>query len=384
MKYGIGLVAVAIAGVVGWQLLGSNGHGHDHADEQAITSASTEALMAREPVLADGEFTIVTSFYPLQFALERIVGERAEVVNVGAGRDPHDYRPSTQDMVRMQSSDVVVLQGAYLEPWGEEVTEQLQAEQLPVVIATEAVELHEAGHDHSDEHHEGEEQHEAGEHTDEHAGEAKEHTDEHADEQHDDHGGEAVGEESPDEQAAHSEDEHEHDHGDYDPHTWLDPILFSEQVAYLVDTLSTLDPDFAAEYEANGAALQTELETLSTQFATQLQNCTYREAIVSHDFLGYVGDRYDLAFHAIAGLSTQDMPSVTTLAELRDEATEGVGAILLEENAIAAYGETLARETGLQTIAINPVAFMIPAGENYLTLQAANATALGEAFGCNE
>jgi len=372
----IGVVVVVALGA--WWVVSESGD--NHSDEGGHTEATTETLEPREPVRQDGEFTIVTSLYPLQFALEEIVGERATVLNIGAGRDPHDYRPSTQDMRTLQQSDVVVLQGAMLEPWGAEVAAQLQTEDIPIVLASDAVELHEAGHKHGDDEHADELHHE-----DEQTGEAA-HTDEPGDEHHEE------AEHQDDEPAAeheeevhHDEDAHdEHDHGDYDPHTWLDPVLFSEQVAYLVTVLSTLDPEFASEYEANGAALQAELAALDNQFATALTSCLYEEVIVSHDFLGYVGDRYSLRFHSIAGLPTQDMPSVTTLAELRAEAAEGVGAILLEANAIAAYGETLARETGLQTVTINPVAYSIPAGENYLTMQATNATALAQAFGCNE
>lgn len=350
--------------VGGWYLFvheptGTVSEGYMSASE-AYTEESS-VLEAREPVRADGTFTIVTSFYPLQFALERIVGERAEVVNVGTGRDPHDYRPSTQDMITLQQADAVVLHGADFEPWGEEVREQLVRERVPVVIATEAVELHEAGHEYGHDAHEGEGYHDEGEeheedHTTEHKGEA------HADEEVYD----------------------EHDHGAYDPHTWLDPVLFSETVAYLAAMISTLDPEFAAEYEANSVALQAELATLDSRFTSSLTGCRYEEAIVSHDFLGYVGDRYSLAFHTIAGLSNQDMPSAVTLATLREEAAEGVGAILLEESAISAYGETLARETGLTTLSINPIAFAVPTGENYLTLQQQNLVTLVEAFGCNE
>lgn len=384
-----------------WWLWGGAAVDPAATDEpQAATAALDGVLEPREPVRADGTFTVSTSFYPLQFALERIAGERATVVNIGAGQDPHDFRPSTQAMVQLQESDVVVLQGAFLEPWGEEVATQLKTAGIPVVLASDAVELHEAGHEHAHDTHHDEEHHDEAHHDEEHhdeephdesasnVAESSTSEDEHHETGAGEHADEPEGEstdEHRDEADHHSEDAHAgHEHGDYDPHTWLDPVLFSEQVAYLVDALSTLDPDFASEYEANGAALQAELTALDNQFAAALGSCRYDEAIVSHDLLGYVGDRYELDFHSIAGLSTQDMPSVSTLAELRAEAAAGVGAILLEENAIAAYGETLAQETGLQTITLNPVAYAIPAGEDYLTLQTANAAALAQAFGCNE
>lgn len=392
MKFIAGIGVAVVLGLGVWVVLSETQHTHDE-DHQEAQTVRSDAFEPREPVRADGTFTIATSFYPLQFALERIVGDRGEVINIGAGRDPHDFRPSTQDILAVQQADAVVLQGAMLEPWGEEVAAQLRADEIPVVIATDAIALHEIGHEHeaADEVH-----HDAHTHHDEatSGGATQLDTIAHADEDEHAHEKAAVHHESEEHHEGEHHDEHdaeaedhghdEHDHGDYDPHTWLDPVLFSEQVAYLTEVMSTLDPEFAAEYEANGAALQTDLATLATQFSDQLTNCRYDEVIVSHDFLGYVGDRYALGFHSISGISTQDRPSATTLAALREKAAAGAGAILLEENAVSAYGDTLARETGLPTIAINPVAFSIPAGENYLTLQADNALALAAAFSCNE
>jgi len=320
--------------------------------------------------------SITTSFYPLEFALERIVGEFGTVTNVGAGRDPHNFRPSTQDMVMMQRSDVVVLQGADFEPWGDDVIARLEADGVQVIIATDAVELHESGHDHGEDH--ATEADHTDEHTDDHADES--HDDEHVEESHDD------GHKADEPADEHKEESHEdeHEHGAYDPHTWLDPVLFSEMVEYLTEKIATLDPSNAAVYRNNAAALQAELAALDTEYADRLANCELDEVITSHDAFGYLADRYGFKAHSIAGLSTQDTPSVTTLAALRAEAAEGIGAILLEENSITAYGETLARETGLQTLRLNPIAYIIPADETYLTLMQSNLDSFATALVCNE
>jgi len=337
----------------------------------------------------DESLAITTSFYPLQFALERIVGEFGTVTNIGAGRDPHNFEPSTQDMVTLQRSDLVVLQGADFEPWGDDVIARLEADNVPVVIATANIELHEGGHDHGDEGSpdmEHSDEHEKDSHSDEHAGEHAdeshddEHADEHTEDSHDgDHEAGAHAEE-------HTEESHDdgHEHGAYDPHTWLDPVLFSETVGYLAEKIATLDPSNAAVYRENAAALQAELAALDTEYANRLASCELDEVITSHDALGYLADRYNFKAHSIAGLSTQDTPSITTLAELREEAAEGIGAILLEENSITAYGETLARETGLQTLSLNPIAFIIPANETYLTLMRKNLDSFAIALVCNE
>ena len=325
--FSIVLVMVLLGGV--WMLLTHDPvyvHDHGHDDDHS-------AIEAREPVRADGEFTIVTSFYPLQFILEEIVGDLGVVTNVGAGIDPHNYQPSAQDVFAMQSADLVVLQGAGFEPWGEDMVVQLHTNETPIAVATEELSLRERS---------GEDEHD------------------------------------------HDHEEDEHDHGQYDPHTWVDPVLLSESAAHVAEIIMALDPENAATYETNTTLLLEKLAALDAQYKARLVSCQYNEAIVTHGAFNYLADRYGLAFHSIAGISTQDLPSATVLAELREEAEEGVGAILLEENAVAEYGETLARETGLETLPINPASYAIPAGQNYLTVMEQNLDTLVTAFGCNE
>lgn len=315
---------------------------------------------------SEASLAVATSFYPLQFALERIVGDLGEVTNIGAGRDPHDFRPSTQDMVTLKQADAVVLQGADFEPWGDDVQQSLSADGVPVIIATADLQLHEGGHDH------GEAEHTEDAHTDEHHDEVSDHA-------HEEEHTEAVHEEEHEE--GHAE---EHDHGAYDPHTWLDPVLMSEMVGHLAAEIAALDPANADAYLTNAAALQARLAGLHTQYENRLVNCAFDEVITSHDAFSYVGDRYGFKIHTIAGLSTQDTPSIMTLAALEAEAAEGVGAILLEENSITAYGETLARETGLQTLSINPIAYVIPVGADYFSLMSDNLNTFATALNCNE
>jgi len=351
-----------------------------------------------------GELKIVTSFYPLQFALEQIVGDLGTVTNIGAGKDPHDYEPTVQDVRALQEATLVVLQGADFEPWGDQVQEQLEAAGVPVVLATAPLTLSEHEAWHHDEHDEHTEEAEAG-HDQTHADEENAHEDDHghehkkdareawhhdeakaSDEHHDEHEHEATEHEheektKPTEHKDEHADEHHH-HGTHDPHTWLDPILFAETIAYLAEKLTVLDPENAERYQANAEALQARLSELDTQYENRLTGCALSEVITSHDAFGYVGKRYGFVIHPIAGLSTQDRPSVTVLAELRAEAEEGIGAILLEENNIAAYGQTLARETGLETLPIHTIAYAVPSEEDYLTLMSQNLDTFATALAC--
>jgi zinc transport system substrate-binding protein len=325
MKYSTGIIIAALLLAGGWYAISNNGASESESID--MTQSETEKL------------SIVTSFYPLQFVLGRIVGDLGTITNIGEGKDPHDFEPTIQNVLALQKADLVVLQGADFEPWGDDIIARLEADGVPVAIATADIELHEGGHH------------------DEHEEESDEHED---------------------------EDEDEDEHGAYDPHTWLDPVLFSEVVANLTDEVALLDPSNATVYRANAAALQLELATLDTEYKNNLAACELDEVITSHDAFGYLAERYEFEIHAIAGLSTQDTPSAITLAGLREEAEEGIGAILLEQSSITAYGETLARETGLETLSINPISYIVPAGENYLTLMQSNLNTFATALKCNE
>lgn len=310
MKYSIGIIIAALLLVGGWYAVSKN----------EVPKSETEKL------------SIATSFYPLQFALEHIVGDLGTVTNIGEGKDPHDLEPTTQNILALQKADLVVLQGADFEPWGDDVMARLEADGVPVVIATADIVLHENEDEHDHEH----------------------------------------------------EEDHGHNHGAFNPHTWVDPVLFSQSVEHIAHEVATIDPANADVYRANAKTLLDELTILDTEYKTRLASCELDEVITTHDAFSYVAERYNFETHSIAGLSTQDTPSVTTLAELKEEAEEGIGAILLEENSVTAYGETLARETGLQTLSINPIAYIIPAGEDYLSIMRSNLDTFATALKCNE
>ncbi len=212
--------------------------------------------------------TIVTSFYPLEYLTERIVGDLAEVVNIGQNSDPHGYTPSVKDLLTLESADLVLLQGAGLESWASDIERQLEAKHIPIYVMSEHITMYEGG--------EGE-------------------TEVELEDEHD--------------------HEEEHSHEGQDPHTWLDPVLALDMVSKLTEELVLIDPQHQASYEENATILISELRVIDLAYKNGLANCRVDEALVSHDALGYLSRRYNLTMHPIAGLSTEDEPSAKFLAE---------------------------------------------------------------------
>ena len=321
-------------------------HGHEHGDH---SEDAAEAAAANPDSKA-----VVASFYPLAFMAAEIAGTQLDVLNLSSAVDVHEYRPSPQDMAQLNNARLVIYQGAQLEPWVADVIPALQKAGVATLEVSAGVQLREM--EEHDEHH--------GEHEDEQG-------DEHEDDEH------------HDEHDDHDDHEHHHDHGEFDPHTWLDPVLAQQMAQNIGDAMAAADPANAAQYRARADELAQRFAQLDERYQAELQNCQVPEAIVAHDAYGYLADRYGLALHAIAGLSTQDEPSAKILAELAQEAEHGITHVLVEDNNIREFALTLARETGLQTLPINPLGRGTSApDQDFFGAMEANLSSFKAALGC--
>jgi zinc transport system substrate-binding protein len=286
---------------------------------------------------SEEQLTVVTSFYPLYYLTSEILGDSASVINIGGNSNPHSFTPSAKDIITMQKADLVILQGAGLEPWGEDIEHQLEDAGVPVLVAAEHLDLFELTD--SEEHHDEEEGH---------------------------------------------EHEDEHDHGAHDPHTWLDPVQSIEIVELVKKELVAISPENSAVYTTNADMLLEKLNELKAAYDSTLSSCTIEEALVSHNAFGYVARRYGLTMHPIAGISTEDEPSAALLAELKAEAEDGVYAVLTEENSVKEYAETIARETGITLLPVNALGAGVTESEgDYIDVLYSNLQSLKEAYGCN-
>lgn len=101
-----------------------------------------------------------------------------------------------------------------------------------------------------------------------------------------------VGEISPVDESV--EGGHNHEHGDANPHVWLDPVLVKQQVENIRDGLIKVDSGNEAIYKANAGAYLQELDKLHQEFQGNLAktpNCTF---ITFHDAFPYLAQRYNL------------------------------------------------------------------------------------------
>ena len=171
-----------------------------------------------------------------------------------------------------------------------------------------------------------------------------------------------------------------------DPHFWLDPTLLGRAAAAFTDTMAKADPDHAADFRANNTRLQADLEKLDRDFRTGLAECATRKVVVSHDAFGYLGERYDLDVHAIAGLSPDAEPSARRLGELADLIRDDdITTVFTERLASPKLADTLASDLGIATAVLDPIEGLADedGDGDYLGLMRENLAALQKAGGCS-
>lgn len=285
-----------------------------------------------------GKVEVVATFFPLYDFACQVGGERVQVrCLVPPGVSVHDWEPTPQDVARVVKADIFIYNGAGLEPWVERILPEFKGKR--VVKATKGLKL--LRFDAAGNHH-----HETGNH------------------QH-----EAVN----------------HHHGPYDPHAWLDPVNAQHYAARIAEGLAEADPACATYYRERLAAYTSELQSLDAAYREAAANFERREIVTAHAAFGYLAARYGLRQIPVAGLSPQAEPSPARLKELVQLVREHrIRYVFFESAASPRLAETLAREAGVGSLVLSPVAGLLPEekadGKDYITVMKENLIALRTAL----
>lgn len=91
------------------------------------------------------------------------------------------------------------------------------------------------------------------------------------------------------------------DHGNHDPHTWLDPLLAKRQVELIRNGLIKADPQNTDYYIQNAQAYLDQLDSLDAKIESELSTCTKTDFLAFHSAFSYFSNRYGLHQHTILG-----------------------------------------------------------------------------------
>ena len=202
-----------------------------------------------------------------------------EYVNVeglmGPGVDPHLYKASEGDVLRMAQADVIFYNGLHLEGKMTDVFEQMHQKG----IATYPI----------------------------------------------------VGNALPDSVLIASD----YFQGAFDPHVWFDVALWKTCAKYVTETLQERKPEQAAYFAAQYKTYAEELDALQAYVVEQANRVApeQRVLITSHDAFGYFGRAYNFEVRALQGLSTVAEAGTADVQELASfVATRQIPALFVESS----------------------------------------------------
>ncbi len=273
----------------------------------------------------NGKLQITASFYPYYFFASEIGGSKVQVTNITpAGAEPHDYEPTSGDLVLINSSKLLILNGQ-VEPWGTKIQTDLEGKSTKILVAGTGLFTQKV--------------------TDEEGQTAT------------------------------------------DPHIWLSPTRAKVQAKAILNELIQIDPANKDYYSANANKLLNELDNLDQSFKKGLASCQKKDIVTSHAAFGYLASDYGLIQIPIAGLSPDAEPSLKEMANITNFVkTNGINYIFFESLVSPKLSQTIAAETGAQTLVLDPLEGLTPAalssGENYLTIMNQNLQNLEIALEC--
>ncbi|MFK7966273.1 MAG: zinc ABC transporter substrate-binding protein ZnuA [Burkholderiaceae bacterium] len=240
---------------------------------------------------ARAEIKVVTSIKPVHSLVSAVmqgVGTPGIIVD-GAG-SPHTYALKPSQARMLQSADVFFWVGPDLEPFLQKTLQTVAANAKSVELLDTQdlakLRFREGGafeaHDDHDEHHGHDHGH---------------------DHDHDKH-----------KKAAHKD---EADHGEFDPHIWLDPGNAKALVKKIESVLASADPTNAATYRKNAQATETKLDALITETESLLKPLVGKQFVVFHDAYHYFENRFGVKAGGSITVSPEVMPGAERVNEIR-------------------------------------------------------------------
>lgn len=299
-----------------------------------LSLAFAAPAMAQQPKLR-----VIASFSILGDIVAQVGGERIELVTlVPAMADSHVFQPTPNDARSLANADVLVASGLNFEPWLDRLV-AASGFKGRRIVASEGITplaLRDAhSHDHGP-----------------------------------DHGKTATAKDGRAD----------------DPHLWHDLMRMQAYIGNIAKGLAAADPAGADGYRARGDAYAAELRALDDWAAAEIGRLpqAHRKVITQHNAFGYLAARYQIAFMAPQGVTTQAEASAEAVGRLvRQIKRENVQALFFENIANPRLIEQIAREAKvkvggrLYSDALSP-----PGGEadSFVKMYRLNITRLIEAM----
>jgi zinc transport system substrate-binding protein len=256
------------------------------------------ASCGRKKAVEAGEkrISVITSLFPLYDFARNIGGNKVDVMLLlPPGVEAHTFEPRPADIVRIDSADIFVYTGEFMEPWVKDILASVTNKNLIVVNSSEGVSLIEGA------------------------------------------------------------DEHEGGYG-VDPHIWLDFANAQKMVDNICKAMITRDPNNKGLYITNADDYKLKLEKLDKEYRSALSDCKHRTIInTGHFAFGYLAKRYNLTLvSAYKGFTPDSEPTPRDMAGLIDTIKKsGIKYLYYEEMLSPKVAQVLEKETGAELLSLN-------------------------------
>jgi len=306
------------------------------------------------------DLTVVTTILPITQFTNAVVGDRAEVIPlIPTSVSPHDFQASPADVQALANADVLVKNGLEMEVFLDDLIANAENPDLVMIDSSESIAVI------SNKTVEGQSD-----------GKADDHDHDHAEEDHDDEHNAAAAD------ADHAEAGH-HDHGEFNPHIWLDPKRAIQQVENIRDGMIAVDPKGEEIYTANAAAFIAELETLDADISEQLAPFAGQPFVAFHDFAPYFAESYNLQAEFLVDVPEENSSPEDVKRVMDTVQASNLKTILTEPSAGEDAFGAIAKDLGIQVGMFNPLEVGGPESvqpDYYLTTMRQNAANLATSF----
>ena len=212
----------------------------------------------RQPDAATtGKLTVVTTIGMITDIVRNVGGTHVEVTGLmGPGVDPHLYKATAGDVVRLTSAKLIFYNGLHLESKMGEILAKMTGNTKTVAVTDDVDKAH-----------------------------------------------------------LLTPPEFE---GQYDPHLWFDVTLWMKAVEKVRNTLTEIDPGHQADYDANAERYLAELAELHQYVKTQVEKVPseQRVLVTAHDAFNYFGKAYGFEVRGLQGISTTTEAGIADVQEL--------------------------------------------------------------------
>ena len=298
---------------------------------------------------ANAEIKVVASIKPIHSLASYLMdGVAKPDLIVDGYASPHGFAMKPSHAKMLQNADIVFWVGEDLENFLEKPLNSIatKAEKIEFMDLKGLVKLkfreRNIFDDHDDHDH------------DEHAKK-----DDHDDHDHDEHAKKEDGHDDHDDHDGHEG----HNHGEFDPHIWLDPInakvILFEMSKHLIEN----DPKNEVAYRANLSKAYKEIDKLTANVSSELTNSV--ASIVFHDAYQYFEKRFDVNILGAFTVNTDVMPGAEQLAEIREIIEhDKVACVFSEPQFNPDIIKAVARDMNIKTGVVDPLGATLNPGKN--------------------